>query len=157
MTACHPCACEDPGGHAMRRSDPRRKEHGFALGLGALAIHLALLAGMPEAGRFEVPMLHLAGRLPAWVGMLYSLVLWAEIYTTAVSCLFGLAVRFAPEGNPARYRWLTLALGAGALLFGQLGFARMVAVVFPVTGWLGLLYIAGIGLRLLRRVRTPVG
>jgi len=123
---------------------------GVALGVGALAINLALLAGLPDTAGYEVPMLHLATRLPGWVAALYGVVLWAEIYTTAVSSLFGLAVRFVPAGRPAQYRWFTIAAGAGALVLSQVGFAQMVSTIFPIVGWLGLLLIAGLLIRLVR-------
>lgn len=122
---------------------------GLALGLGTLFINLALLSGLPETARFEVPMLHLSRQYPAWVAGLYSLVLWAEVYTTAVASLYGLTVRLARPGT-ARFRLLVPALTLGALGLSQVGFAPMVAILFPAVGWLGLLFVAGLLWRWLR-------
>lgn len=130
---------------------------GLLLGLGTLLINLALLSGLPETARYEVPMLSLARQFPAWLSTLYSLVLWAEIYTTAVASLYGFAVRIVRPDSP-RFRSLVAAAGAGALLLGQIGFASMVGVLFPVVGWLGLLLVAALLLRLFQgeRERTPL-
>lgn len=129
---------------------------GIALGVSTLAINLALLAGLPETLRFEVPMLYLAAGLPGWIKPIYTVVLWAEIYTTAVSSLFGLAARFTPQDTSRHFQGFALAAGLGALGLSQLGFSQMVATVFPAVGWLGLLFLVGLALRLLRGEGAPV-
>lgn len=122
---------------------------GIALGIGALVINLALMAGLPETTRYEVPMLFMAERLSPWVGVVYSIVLWAEVYTTAVGSLFGLAVRLSKPGT-ARFRTIVLGGTVGALLASQFGFSQLVGVLFPAVGWVGLMFIAGLLIRLLR-------
>lgn len=122
---------------------------GVALGMGTLFINLALLSGIPEIAQYEVPMLHLARQFPAWLTTLYSLVLWAEIYTTAVASLYGLAVRLSTPGS-AQFRKLVPMAALGALLAAQVGFSGMVGVLFPAVGWMGLLFVAGLLYRWLR-------
>lgn len=123
---------------------------GVALGVGALAIHLALVAGLPESAAFEVPMLHLARRFPAWVQMGYSLVLWAEVFTTAVSSLYGLVARLTrPEVK--QHRLWVVGLTAMAWLTSQMGFSTMVAVIYPLVGYAGLLLLGGLARWGLRR------
>lgn len=122
---------------------------GAALGLGILFINLALLSGLPHTAGYEVPMLHLSRQYPFWVATLYSVVLWAEVYTTAVASLYGLAVRLTNPGTP-RFRWLVGASTLGALVLSQFGFAKMVGILFPVVGWLGLLLVGALIWRWLR-------
>lgn len=124
---------------------------GIALGLAALLIHLALLAGTPLTATFEVPMLYLARLFPAWLGFLYTIVLWAEIYTTAVASLFGLAVRFREPGR-AGFRPFVIVSTILALGLSQFGFSTLVSVLFPVVGWLGLALVAGLLWQQVRRV-----
>lgn len=128
---------------------------GAALGVGALLINLALLAGMPQVAQMEVPMLYLTRYFPGWVQALYSLVLWAGIYTTAVGSLFGLTVRLIRPGD-ARYRLWVIGLTLGALLAGQVGFSTLVGVLFPAAGTIGLLFVAGLLLKLFRRHWDPL-
>lgn len=127
---------------------------GAALGLGALFINLAVLAGLPSSAGYEVPMLHLARQFPPWLQMAYSVVLWAEVYTTAVASLFGLAVRLSHADSP---RYVPLVAGATvlALIASQFGFSNLVGFLFPAVGWIGLTVVVGLLLKL-RKTRTPV-
>lgn len=127
---------------------------GIALGLGALCINLAILAGLPDSARFEVPMLHLARQFPPWLQISYSLVLWAEVYTTAVASLFGLAVRLSEPASP-RYGPLVIGATVLALFASQFGFSQLVGFLFPAVGWIGLLVIGGLILGMLG-IRAPV-
>ncbi len=122
---------------------------GTALGLGALLINLALLSGLPETAGYEVPMLYLAGQFAPIVKLLFTLVLWAEVYTTAVASLFGLAVRLARPDTP-RFRSVVIGATLAALLASQFGFSQMVGFLYPAVGWIGLLFVFGLLLRLVR-------
>lgn len=126
---------------------------GAALGLGALFIHLAVLADLPQSAGYEVPMLHLARQFPGWLQMAYMVVLWAEVYTTAVASLFGLAVRLSHPESP-RYVPLVVGATALALVASQFGFATLVGLLFPTVGWVGLTVMVGLFLKLTER-RTP--
>ncbi|MFZ5827290.1 MAG: hypothetical protein ACOY94_23575 [Bacillota bacterium] len=127
---------------------------GFVLGLGALFINLAVLAGLPESATYEVPMLHLARQFPPWLQTSYSIVLWAEVYTTAVASLFGLAIRLTKPESP-RYGQFVVGATVLALVASQFGFSQLVGFLFPAVGWVGLLVVGGLLLRLLG-ARTPV-
>src|SRR5690606_16367628 len=88
-----------------RRGGPGRSEGsgvrrgGRGLGVGAAAIHLAVAAHMPGAAAADIPMLFAARALPSWVAPAYSILLLAEVYTTAVGLLFGFAARMGEEGG----------------------------------------------------------
>jgi len=122
---------------------------GIVLGACALLINLAVMAGLPETAGYEVPMLHLARRFPTWIQTAYSAVLWAEVYTTAVSSLYGLAARLAEAETP-RFRLVTAGAALLALVASQVGFSTLVGFLFPLVGWFGLLFIGGVALRALR-------
>lgn len=73
---------------------------GAALMLGVFAIQSAMLALLPagELRALDIPMLGVARRLSPVLGIAYSVVLMAEVYTTAVANLYGFAARLA-EGS----------------------------------------------------------
>ncbi|MDN5323979.1 MAG: hypothetical protein PWQ67_2433 [Clostridia bacterium] len=116
---------------------------GFSLGLSALAINLALLANLPEAAKYEVPMVLLASKLSPVFNYEYVIVLLLGIYTTAVGSLFGFLARTIGLENP-RTKFYTSLIGFFALFASQLGFSTLVKIVYPAVGYAGLLLLAGL-------------
>lgn len=131
---------------------------GAGLGLAALALHLAVWAGLPATARFEVPMLVLARRFGPLLGMIYAAILWLEVYTTAVTSLYGVAARLRSP-QKAGYGTVVVVLGAVAFAASFVGFANLVTRVYPLVGYLGLLVMAAVAWRavpLLLAGRRPV-
>ena len=52
---------------------------------------------------YEVPMVYISGRFIPWIRLIYSSILLAEIYTTAVGNLYGFVARLTDPDGP-RYR-----------------------------------------------------
>lgn len=115
---------------------------GIGLGLGILAINLAIIA-VPGALGFPIPMASVAGRLSPFIGFLYSLALLAAIYTTAVGALYGFAARLAPAES-AQFRITTLLAGTVALAAAQLGFPSLVRYLYSAVGVAGILLLGGL-------------
>ena len=126
-------------------TDPQTLRKGAfwgALGLGAsaLLILLTILATASQVTGFEIPMLVAAGRVSPAIRLLYTFVLIAEVYTTAISSLYGFVSRLVTEDS----RWFkpfTLFAAACSLYAGQLGFSQIVATVYPVVGIAGFIFI----------------
>lgn len=127
-------------------ADPRVRRLGavwgaLTLGATAMLIHAALRARLADVAGWQVPMLELARERSPAAASLYALVLWAEVYTTAVGGLFGVAARLADPARPA-YRATVLLLTLAALALSRFGFARLVATVYPLVGYVGLITLA---------------
>jgi len=117
----------------------------FGLGLGALAVNLAILANVPEAARTEVPMVLAASRLAPMAALVYTVVLMAEVYTTAVSALFGFVNRVVREGS----RWfapLTIGATVVAGIAASVGFSTIVATLYPAIGYAGFALLGALAL-----------
>ncbi|HEY8394702.1 MAG TPA: hypothetical protein VIK92_07895 [Thermaerobacter sp.] len=129
---------------------------GAGLGLAALAIHMALAAGLPATARYEVPMLALARQWGPVAGTVYAVAMWLEIYTTAVTSLYGVAAR---ARSPRRRGFAGAVLLFGALAFSLsfLGFARLVQRLYPLVGYLGLVILGALALRAARRAPASAG
>lgn len=115
---------------------------GLGLGVGILAINFAILSGVPEILPFQVPMIFLASRLNPLLAYAYGFILLLEIYTTAVSVLYGFAARVA-YNNIQRFLWAGAA-SLGALLAAQLGFSRVITAIYPLMGFVGLLFLVSL-------------
>lgn len=124
----------------------------FGLGLLLLLLHLLLAGSYAVVARFQVPLGQLA-RLyfPVWLRAGFLLVLWAEIYSTLIANVYGLASEFR------RFCRLPFTLLAGLILVfsfvgAQIGFSRIVSVLYPVFGYAS---VGLVTLLLLRRRLFP--
>ncbi|HYG60086.1 MAG TPA: hypothetical protein VD902_18625, partial [Symbiobacteriaceae bacterium] len=123
---------------------------GLALGTLAIGIKLALSAHMPDIGTVEVPMLHLARLHPKPVQWFYMLILWAEIYTTAISCAYGFAGRVA-ELFRGSYRGVVVVVTALSLFGSGIGFSALLSTLYPFFGAVTLVVMLGLAYMTLRR------
>jgi uncharacterized membrane protein YkvI len=111
---------------------------GLAVGLGA--IYICLITNIAEICRLEIPMIEVAGKISAFVKILFAFVLFCEIYTTAVGNLYGFVCRMSKNPSPA----LIAGTTAAALIAAQFGFSNMVKYFYPVIGYGGILFFAGV-------------
>lgn len=108
---------------------------GCTLGLMGTAIFTAIY--LSKAAMLEVPLLHVAARHGRLLQVLYGIVIWGEIMTTAVGNIFGVAQRFEADFK-VPYR---LAAGIAmtiSLLISRFGFAALVGNLYPFFGWAGV-------------------
>ena len=116
---------------------------GLGLGIGSAMIYAALLLNIGEAPRYEIPMLYLAGT--PLIKALYTAVLTAEIYTTAIGSLYGFTARLTSGIiSPRRGVPLTLAAAATAFFASFASFSGIVKILYPLIGLGGLLLLASL-------------
>ncbi|RJX16818.1 MAG: hypothetical protein C4575_15485 [Desulforudis sp.] len=113
-----------------------------ALGLGALAITLAILAS-PAAVFVDIPMAFIAGQLGPVVQFSYAIILLIAIYSTAVGNLYGFCARLT---NPAGSAFRGAAIGTSviALIASQFGFTTLVGILYPGVGLAGFLLLGSL-------------
>lgn len=117
---------------------------GLGLGLLALLIKLAVGRYLPEVSNAEVPLLYIAQSYTPAFQVLYAVVLWGEIYTTAIGSLYGFASRLALLRRRWDYPLLVLLTAAIAAWFSQAGFSRLVVTLYPLFGYASLLFLAAL-------------
>ncbi|WP_207653991.1 hypothetical protein [Desulforamulus profundi] len=108
-----------------------------------MIINLTLLANIPGVSQYEVPMVAIAAQYSPAIMAGYSIILLAEIYTTAVGSLFGFAERITDQGKPM-FKWVVIGTSVVAFGAGQLGFSTLVRVLYPAVGYAGLLMLGGL-------------
>lgn len=116
---------------------------GIGLGIGALAINLTLLSKIPAVAGYEVPMVFIAAQFSPLIQIGYSIVLLAEVYTTAAGSLYGFAERITDQGKPL-FKWLIIGTSVMAFAAGQFGFSTLVRILYPAVGYAGLLMLGGL-------------
>src|SRR5690606_36055806 len=114
---------------------------GFGLSLTAFAIHLALVASLPTSIQVDIPMLAIAESASFTVAVIYSGILLAEVYTSAVGSLYGFAARLTETYD--RPLWQMAAVsGISAYLFSLFGITVLIETLMPLAGYLGFLLLA---------------
>lgn len=126
---------------------------GIGLGVGAIAINLALLNNINTIMNIEVPMAYIAGQISYFIQIIYIIVLLAEVYTTAVGSLFGFAARLE---NTVKLdpKILVISSVILALIASQLGFSNLVKYLYPAVGYGGVFLLATLIYSKLKRRRT---
>ncbi len=116
---------------------------GIGLGIGATAILISIMLNMPQAANYEIPMIYVAGRFRSELQFIYSIILIAEIYTTAVGNLYGFGARLV-KNSSKNYRPIVIITTLLALGASQFGFSNLVRYLYPAVGYAGLLMLAGL-------------
>ncbi len=113
----------------------------LGLSISLAAIYFGMLTDITAVRFMEVPMIEIARRISPAVQTVFALVLFSEVYTTAVGNLFGLVQRISFRLP----KWV-FAAGATALAFAvaQLGFSNMVKYLYPAVGYGGMLFFGGV-------------
>ena len=111
------------------------------LGIGMIAIYFCLLTNIMNVYTMEVPMIEIAQKISIVIRTLFAVVLFAEVYTTAVGNLYGFVQRISFKLPKPLF-----IVGAACLAFliGQLGFSNMVRYLYPVVGYGGMLFFIGV-------------
>lgn len=111
------------------------------VGIGAMlaACHYALSAQMPGITKFEIPMGHLIGPLGHTVQVMYLLVIFGEILTTFLSNVYGLALQLE-QRTRLGLNILIPAILAGCYTISQVGFSRLLEVLYPSFGLVSLIW-----------------
>lgn len=112
---------------------------GAALGLFAFVIGAALLR-FPDIWGLEIPMVAVAGKLGDWSAFFYVIVLWLAMITAAVGNGFSLVSRVVDSGKLSYGKATVILL---VMLFPVAGvkFSRIVELVYPTFGYLGLVFL----------------
>ena len=115
---------------------------GLGLGIGTVMIFLAVCGNTANVQNLEVPMSYIAGNISRTVQIIYTVILIAEIYTTAVGSLYGFTARMTDaEKSPHRARTIVIATSTAAFAASLFGFSNLVKYLYPIVGYAGILLL----------------
>ncbi|HBT70968.1 MAG TPA: hypothetical protein DEB37_01445 [Lysinibacillus sp.] len=128
---------------------------GILLGALILLVNFSLLTKMNIIVGLDIPMLALANEIHPIVGLLMAISLLGMIYNTAVGMLYSFMVRFF-EPSKASYRVAVIFIGGLGFLASLVGFTTLVAKLYAVMGYVGLVLIIFIVSAWLRGTRKII-
>ncbi|MFP4016513.1 MAG: hypothetical protein ACLFUI_05730, partial [Halanaerobiales bacterium] len=113
---------------------------GITLTVLLLIIFFGLISIFPQISEFEMPILYLAGKVSRLVYLLYILALYFAMVTTAIANYYAFTMRFISLVKIKYNTGLILGLFFIFPLIPS-GFAKLVDMLYPVFGCLGMLII----------------
>ncbi len=111
---------------------------GIVLMTATLLMNLAFLADIGEVGTKSIPTLYLADKISPAIGVAFSVVLLAGIFSTAAPMTWTVCDRIVKEGT-TKSKIVAGVIVTIAFFCGQLPFDKLVGTVYPYTGYLGIL------------------
>lgn len=110
---------------------------GLTLGICVLFITIAILSNLREIVGYQIPFLEISEKINYTSGLLFSIILLAAIYTTAVADLYAMCIRFFDAGTK-KFRLMSFLVMVAAILASMFPFSQLVGTVYPILGILGL-------------------
>ncbi|MGP6174829.1 YkvI family membrane protein [Corynebacterium sp. A21] len=102
---------------------------------------LTLFAAVETVGTDALPMLTIINQLNPWLGQAMAVVIYGMIFNTALGMFYALGKRLTAS-NPDRFRVVYIIVTLVGFVLSFIGFQTLVAYVYPVLGYIGLLLIA---------------
>lgn len=139
-------------------SDREAVTSGLAGGLtfvvAVAIVAFGLIANIGDVYDKQIPMLWIASQVFSGAGVVFSVVLFLGIYTTAVPLLWVSVNRLANEERSRKARILAVAGTVIGVLLAQIPFASLVNLLYPIAGYLALVLMAGMVVRQIRNARA---
>ncbi|MGL6106023.1 YkvI family membrane protein [Romboutsia sp.] len=111
--------------------------------IAAISLNLGIISDIQNVYIKEIPTLYMADKIGSVVGVIFSFMLIAGIYTTAVPLLWSICTNFAEENSR---KFVTIAVLCSILGFvgGRLPFSMLVNFIYPLAGLFGVVIIISI-------------
>lgn len=113
---------------------------GFSAATFLMSLGILLAANVVKGS--QIPTLILAGEIHPVLALVFSIIIFLGIYTTAVPLLWSVVARFSKE-KTQKFRMLTLVLGIiGGVIGALLDFDVLVNYIYVLNGYVGMLLLA---------------
>ena len=120
--------------------------------LGCVTAMLGLLAYLPEVYASAIPNLVLAGRIASWLSLVFSVIIFCGIFTTAVPLLWQVSSRFTKEGSMQFKVTTVVCAVVGTIIAMFVPFQTLVNVIYGINGYVGIILLAFMIVKEVRRL-----
>lgn len=130
------------GGNAFQLKEAGRGGlvGGLIVGLIGIIIAMVLYVRLDQVMGSDIPMLKLVEEISPILGFLMSLVIYAMIFNTAMGLYYALARRFSGD-RPRKFSLVLIGLVLVGFALSFVGFKTLIAYMYPMLGYIGLLLI----------------
>ena len=102
-------------------------------------IGLTLFLALPAVKDADIPMQIILEKVHPYLGLAMSIIIFGMIFNTAISLFYSAAKRLSNTGAKFKRNLIVFTLLGFALSF--LGFKKLMAILYPILGFLGLALI----------------
>lgn len=113
---------------------------GISLGICAIVVTLCLWSTVEKIVYLEMPMLFIASQVHPILQLIYTLVLFISIYTTAIGCSYGFISRIVKKDCQGS-NFIIIGFMFFALSLSRIGFSNLVKYLYPIQGYAGLIVL----------------
>jgi len=111
--------------------------------IAAMALNLGIMSDIQNIYIKEIPTLYMADKIGPIIGMMFSIMLIAGIYTTAVPLLWSVCTSFSEEKS-SKFTIIAIVCTILGIIGGRLPFTMLVKFIYPVSGLFGVIIIGAI-------------
>lgn len=111
--------------------------------LAALFLNLGIISDIQNTYIKEIPTLYMADKIGPIVGGMFSLMLIAGIYTTAVPLLWSVCNSFAEE-KTEKFTIIAVICSVIGMIGGRLPFSMLVNLIYPISGFIGVVIMCSL-------------
>ncbi len=113
---------------------------GIVLMGATLIMNIAFLSKLGDVANLAIPTLYLADTISPLIGKLFSVVLICGIFSTAAPMTWTVCNKITAEGTK-KSKLVAAVIVVAAFFCGQLPFGTLVGIIYPYTGYLGILFM----------------
>ena len=116
---------------------------GIVFTLAAVTLNMGIIADIQNTYITEIPTLYMAEKIGPIVGMMFSLMLIAGIYTTAGPLLWSVCDTFSKE-KTSKFTYTAIFCTVIGFIASRLPFSMLVNIIYPISGICGIIIIISI-------------
>lgn len=120
---------------------------GLLLGITIIVMNFGMLSVLKDVYSLDVPSLYMANEISSVVGIVFSAIIMAGIYTTSVPILWSVCNTFSYDESSAKFKIVAAVIVLAALVFARIPFGTLVGTVYPYTGYAGILLMVALLLK----------
>lgn len=127
---------------------------GISFSIAILAVGLGLVATMPNVYNMQAPAIGMANMIYPGLGTAYSVIVILGIFTTSIPLLWVPIMSVTTDEKSTKFKVLAVLSVIIALIGSQIDFSRLINIIIPLAGWLGLIVPISIFLKHFR-IKIP--
>ncbi len=116
---------------------------GIAFIIAVMILNFGLLANISSVYNLEIPSLFVADQVSPIFGKIFAVMLILGIYTTAVPMMFTACNKVSEDEKSIKFKVAAIVTAIVGFFGGQLSFSTMVGIIYPISGYVGLIIFAG--------------